>query len=83
MFLDSAEKVLNLPDPSTIIESEAFSGLSNLDIIVLLGDVSEIDDTAFAETNAVLIVAAGSYAENGHRITNTILQPLMCIYYKQ
>ena len=55
---------LVLPAGTTVIGSKAFGALSGVDVVVLPAGVSSIAPDAFGESNVVLSVAAGSYAES-------------------
>ena len=55
--------ILILPDDLSTIEEEAFADLNNVDAIVIPAGVSSIDPNAFRNSNILLIVTSGSYAE--------------------
>ncbi len=55
---------LVLPAGTTVIGSKAFAALSGVDVVVLPAGVSFIAPDTFSESNIVLSVAAGSYAES-------------------
>ena len=54
--------ILNLPAALTTIESEAFTGLSNIDAVRISEKVTSIANDAF-DKGMILIVPAGSYAD--------------------
>lgn len=63
--------ILTLPASLTVIESEAFTGLPNVDAVSIPATVTSIADDAF-DTGIVIIAPAGSYAEswaNDHGFT--------------
>lgn len=55
--------VLTLPASLTVIESEAFAGLANVDAVSIPATVTSIADGAF-DAGIVIIAPAGSYAES-------------------
>ena len=54
--------VLTLPSSTTTIESEAFAGLTNVDIIVIPTSVTSIADDAFAGSDVIIKAPSSSYA---------------------
>ena len=54
--------VLTLPSSTTTIESEAFAGLTNVDIIVIPASVTSIADDAFAGSDVIIKAPSNSYA---------------------
>ena len=54
--------ILTLPAGTTVIESEAFAGLTDVDIIVLTAGVTFIADDAFEGSDVLVKAPAGSYA---------------------
>ena len=56
--------VLTLPGGLSIIESEAFAGLNQVDWIVIPATVTFIALDAFTDSNVTLVVPADSYAES-------------------
>ena len=54
--------VLTLPSSTTTIESEAFAGLTNVDIIVIPASVTSIADDAFAGSDVIIKAPSSSYA---------------------
>ena len=58
----TASNVLILPNHTKMIESEAFAGLTNVDIIVIPASVTSIADDAFAGSDIIIIAPSSSYA---------------------
>ena len=55
-------RILTLPTGTAVIESEAFAGLTNVDIIILPAGVISIADDAFKNSEVLIKAPAGSYA---------------------
>ena len=58
----TASNVLILPNHTKMIESEAFAGLTNVDIIVIPASVNSIADDAFAGSDVIIKAPSSSYA---------------------
>ncbi len=54
--------IFTLPSSTITIESEAFAGLTNVDIIVIPASVTSIADDAFAGSDVIIKAPSSSYA---------------------
>ncbi len=60
----TANGMFALPAKLTTIESEAFAGLTGIDVIEIQDGVAINSDNAFSGTDVIRSVAAGSYAHS-------------------
>ncbi len=62
LVVNAIQRILSLPAQLTMIESEAFSGLSAVEAVRIPATVQSIADDAFSGSNIIVLAPAGSYA---------------------